>query len=101
MLSNYGLQRTGYSKTLRSPRFRHWSNLCSEAAQMNKTLTRFLRILLVLSILIPSAWVQNHRAAAAATEDARIARLIGLAKAWGTVKYFHPYLAYRDIDWDK
>ena len=24
-----------------------------------------------------------------------------MAKVWGTVKYFHPYLAYRDIDWDK
>src|SRR5215204_4390593 len=34
-------------------------------------------------------------------EDARIARLVGLAKVWGTVKYFHPFLAYRDIDWDK
>jgi hypothetical protein len=28
-------------------------------------------------------------------------RLIATAKLWGTVKYFHPYLAYRDIDWDK
>ena len=34
-------------------------------------------------------------------EDPRVARLVGLAKVWGTVKYFHPYLAYRDIDWDK
>ena len=34
-------------------------------------------------------------------EDARIARLAGLANIWGTVKYFHPFLAYRDIDWDK
>jgi C-terminal processing protease CtpA/Prc/predicted secreted protein len=34
-------------------------------------------------------------------DDARIARLIGLAKVWGAVKYFHPFLAYRDIDWDK
>ena len=34
-------------------------------------------------------------------EDARVARLAGLAKVWGTVKYFHPYLAYREIDWDK
>src|SRR5215218_819419 len=34
-------------------------------------------------------------------EDARIARLAGLANVWGTVKYFHPFLAYRDIDWDK
>src|SRR5918998_2095004 len=35
------------------------------------------------------------------TDDARIARLVGLAKVWGTVKYFHPFLAYRNIDWDK
>ena len=34
-------------------------------------------------------------------EDTRVARLAGLAKVWGTVKYFHPFLAYRDIDWDK
>ncbi len=31
------------------------------------------------------------------TEVARILRLIGVAKVWGAVKYFHPYLAYRDI----
>ena len=24
-----------------------------------------------------------------------------MAKVWGTVKYFHPYLASREIDWDK
>jgi C-terminal processing protease CtpA/Prc len=27
-------------------------------------------------------------------------RLVALCKLWGTVKYFHPYLAYRPIDWD-
>lgn len=37
----------------------------------------------------------------AAAEDARIARLAGLAKVWGAVKYFHPFLAYREVDWDK
>jgi C-terminal processing protease CtpA/Prc len=31
---------------------------------------------------------------------ARIDRLVHLAKLWGTVRYFHPYLAYRDVDWD-
>ncbi len=36
-----------------------------------------------------------------AGEDARVERLARLAKVWGAVKYFHPYLAYRDIDWDK
>jgi C-terminal processing protease CtpA/Prc len=28
-------------------------------------------------------------------------RLVAVGKLWITVKYFHPYLAYRDIDWDK
>jgi C-terminal processing protease CtpA/Prc len=28
-------------------------------------------------------------------------RLLAIGKLWVTVKYFHPYLAYRDIDWDK
>lgn len=36
-----------------------------------------------------------------AAESARLDRLVGLAKLWAAVKYFHPYLAYRDdIDWD-
>ena len=29
-----------------------------------------------------------------------VQRLAGLAKVWGVAKYFHPYLADRDIDWD-
>ena len=34
-------------------------------------------------------------------EAARIDRLVGVARLWAAVKYFHPYLAYRsDIDWD-
>ena len=58
---------------------------------------KHLRIVLVLLILCQSAWAQK----AISQEDARIARLVGLARVWGTVKYFHPYLAYRDVDWDK
>lgn len=35
------------------------------------------------------------------SKSRRVERLIGLCKLWGAVKYFHPYLAYRDeIDWD-
>jgi C-terminal processing protease CtpA/Prc len=34
-------------------------------------------------------------------EPARLERLAGLARVWGAVKYFHPYLASRRIDWDK
>lgn len=28
-------------------------------------------------------------------------RLVATGKLWVTVKYFHPYLAYRHVDWDK
>ena len=30
----------------------------------------------------------------------RVERLAQLGRLWATVTYFHPYLAYRDIDWD-
>ncbi len=33
-------------------------------------------------------------------EKVRIERLAGLGRLWGAVKYFHPFLAYKDIDWD-
>jgi C-terminal processing protease CtpA/Prc len=32
--------------------------------------------------------------------DTRVQRLVKLCKVWGKVKHFHPYLAYKDIDWD-
>jgi hypothetical protein len=36
-----------------------------------------------------------------AVEATRIDRLVAVAKLWAAVKFFHPYLAYRDdIDWD-
>jgi C-terminal processing protease CtpA/Prc len=28
-------------------------------------------------------------------------RLVSTGRLWVTVKYFHPYLAYRDLDWDQ
>ena len=35
------------------------------------------------------------------SEKSRIERLVGLCKLWSAIKFFHPYLAYRDdIDWD-
>jgi len=30
----------------------------------------------------------------------RTERVIGLGRVWAKVKFFHPYLAYKDIDWD-
>ncbi len=35
-----------------------------------------------------------------ATYQLRMERLISAGKLWGTLKYFHPYLAYKNIDWD-
>lgn len=61
-----------------------------------KPLAFFLSIL-----LLASTFGQTLQAQSSAAEDVRIARLAGLAKVWGTVKYFHPFLAYRDVDWDK
>lgn len=51
--------------------------------------------------ILTSAFCQTLHAQPAAADDTRIARLAGLARVWGTVKYFHPFLAYRDVDWDK
>lgn len=39
--------------------------------------------------------------AIARQNDPGTTRLAATAKLWITVKYFHPYLAYQDIDWDK
>jgi len=30
----------------------------------------------------------------------RTERVIGLARVWAKAKFYHPYLAYKDIDWD-
>ncbi|HEY0511600.1 MAG TPA: S41 family peptidase [Thermoanaerobaculia bacterium] len=39
-------------------------------------------------------------AAPAPATPLRIERLTHLAKLWGAVRYLHPYLAYKEIDWD-
>jgi C-terminal processing protease CtpA/Prc len=39
-------------------------------------------------------------APAASATARRIDRLVHLARLWGTVRYFHPYVAYRDLDLD-
>ena len=64
-----------------------------------KVLLRLMRravglVLIFSSVLIVGAQQPGD-------ESARIDRLVGLAKLWAAVKFFHPYLAYRDnIDWD-
>lgn len=36
-----------------------------------------------------------------AFSDGRTHELADLARTWGAVKYLHPYLAYREIEWDE
>src|SRR5262245_13565022 len=59
---------------------------------------RALLYCLIVSLIaaIPAA-AQTPNAEA---EKIRIERLAALGRLWGVVKYFHPYLAYREIDWD-
>src|SRR5262245_8163262 len=75
---------------------------------IKKFLASFLVVLFSLPTLCGSVRAQGANSARtpvedgrSAAEELRIARLVGLAKVGGTVKYFHPYLAYREIDWDK
>jgi len=62
---------------------------------------KILALFLSCVVLCQAARAQNQTSAGSSVEDARVARLAGLGKVWGAVKFFHPYLAYRDIDWDK
>ncbi|MGC2236132.1 MAG: S41 family peptidase [Pyrinomonadaceae bacterium] len=56
---------------------------------------RFLQLILTIFALSFVAFPQTQ------TEEKRFERLGGLARVWGAVKYFHPYLATRAVDWDK
>lgn len=51
--------------------------------------------------LLALGTVFGQQPAASPAFPAEDARLLATAKLWVTVKYFHPFLAYRDIDWDK
>jgi C-terminal processing protease CtpA/Prc len=53
----------------------------------------------LLALIVATAW--SLRAQPAAGDAADVARLAAMGRLWNAVKYFHPYLAYRDdIDWD-
>jgi C-terminal processing protease CtpA/Prc len=61
---------------------------------------RILSLLFLIVLGTLGGAAQNTGNASA--EAVRIQRLSELAKVWGTVKFFHPFLAYRsDIDWDR
>ncbi|MBV8858247.1 MAG: hypothetical protein JOZ96_19235 [Acidobacteria bacterium] len=66
---------------------------------MRKLLPKPLALAAVLLALCAHAHAQAP--ARQADEAARVERLLGLAKLWGAAKYFHPSLAYREVDWDK
>ena len=56
-----------------------------------------LRALLCL-LLLPG--VPPVLAQPSGIQQPDVDRLTRVAKLWGTVRYLHPYLAYREIDWD-
>lgn len=71
------------------------------------TLKRFTaRPLMLATVLLALCVVARAQQAVptpaqTTADEARVTRLVGLAKVWGAVKYFHPSLAYRELDWDK
>jgi C-terminal processing protease CtpA/Prc len=64
---------------------------------MKKRLSLAIAFALCLSLL---PLTQAKAQAQPVNDEVRIGRLAALCKLWGTVKFFHPYLAYKDIDWD-
>ncbi|HEX4809107.1 MAG TPA: hypothetical protein VH325_09265 [Bryobacteraceae bacterium] len=53
-------------------------------------------IVLFIALLAPLLF-----ASAAPENTPGVDRLTAVGKLWVTVRYFHPYLAYQNIDWDK
>jgi len=56
--------------------------------------------LVLIWVVLAGAFLRADVRDTARPDDIQVKRLAGLCKLWGTVKYFHPYLAYRPIDWD-
>lgn len=59
---------------------------------------QFVPFLVLIALLIGLPSVPPTAAEAPAPH---IERITQVGELWGLVKYLHPYLAYRDIDWDK
>src|SRR4051794_19806444 len=68
-----------------------WSMLTSAPAR------QLLCCLIVSLIALAPAAAQSPNTEA---ERTRIERLAALGRLWGVINYFHPYLAYKQIDWD-
>ncbi len=62
---------------------------------------RIAAFLILISFAAPFTPTVSARQSQQTPAGQDTARLAATAKLWITVKYFHPYLAYQDIDWDK
>ncbi|HEX3130223.1 MAG TPA: S41 family peptidase [Thermoanaerobaculia bacterium] len=60
---------------------------------LRKTVPAVLAALLLTSVAFAEP-------AAAPAKAPYIDRLARVGRLWGTVRYLHPYLAYREVDWD-
>jgi hypothetical protein len=60
--------------------------------------TPIRKLLYCLIVLLIAAVPAAAQAPSAETEKTRIERLAALGRLWGVVNYFHPYLAYKEID---
>lgn len=60
---------------------------------LRKTIPAVLAVLLLASLAFAGP-------TAAPAKDPHIDRLARVGRLWGTVRYLHPYLAYKDVDWD-
>jgi hypothetical protein len=59
-----------------------------------------MRIALRATILMGLVLRGGASAHADAPFPDKTERVMGVARVWATVKFFHPYLQYKDIDWD-
>jgi C-terminal processing protease CtpA/Prc len=55
---------------------------------------------LALVFLLTSACLPAHAQDKAPAGPDQLQRFSTLCKVWGTIRYRHPFLAYKDIDWD-
>ncbi len=63
-------------------------------------MTHYLRLASLLAALLLTAAPARLRAQTAAYSPAQTERLAKLAELYGHIKFFHPYLGYKSINWD-
>ena len=59
-----------------------------------------MRLGLLLALAAVPGGSAQLGAQTAASDSVRLERLSALGRLWVSIKYFHPWLAYRSIDWD-